>query len=267
MSSLKELFESIFTISPSERSLALLTEVAESFSRIPYENLTKILQISDNPESPPRFRLPEQILKDYYLWGTGGTCFSLTNCLREVLKLYGYSSSFHIADLGSGKNNHCALVVTCDNRQFLIDPGYLITSPLPLPHSGSVIHATRLFPVRLEYDARAGKFHLSTLEPSGEKYRYALHANACSEIEFATLWAASFSWNMMRSLIVTRGMADGRLYLHDRYLRMITPEGKTGGKIKGTLDRQIAEKTGIHIRIVRQAIESVAVFKPKLLKR
>ncbi len=254
-------FEFIFGVTPSDCSLRHLEQIAECFSLIPYENLTKIIQSACVVNIDERLRKPHQVLDGYYRWKTGGTCFSLTYCLQAILTSYRYQCAPRMADLGNSRNNHCALVVTFGDTQYLLDPGYLITTPLPIPESGNVLHPTRLFPVRLHRDTIGGFLHLSTLEPSGEKYRYRLQPHDCLPEAFQAYWKDSFSWTMMNSLLITRFIHGGGCYVHDRYVRRFSRDGKKNEKVKAEFDTSIAELTGIHRDIIRQAREIISEIK------
>jgi arylamine N-acetyltransferase len=262
-----DLFESIFGKNYRLPSQSHLQWIAESFSLIPYENLTKIIQSVRFTEFGDRMRSPEDVFHDFIQKGTGGTCFSLTNCLKSILSEYGYESQIHMAHLGSGINNHCALSVRLDDGMFLIDPGYLITTPLPIPQIGSVTHETRLFPVRLERTAHGEDLFLSTIEPQGEKYRYQLRGSACLHADFLGYWKDSFNWTMMHSLLITKTSPEGRIYLHDRYFRIIGRTGKKGEKFKDSFDARIAEKTGIDPEVIHEARCILAKNKHTLVER
>ena len=249
---IRDLFEDIFAVEGGERSVRHLESIANRFALIPYENLSKIVRASEGTSSENR-ETPEMLLADYRKWGAGGTCFSLTHCLRAILRSYGYAPNVHLADLARGSKNHCALVVRLDDTSYLIDPGYLITRPLPLPERGNVLHETRLNPVRLERDSSDDSYYLSTLEQDGEKSRYRLHGTACEEDEFQRLWQESFSWSMMHSMLITRVTEHGRFYVHDRFVRITSRDSREQFKIREQFDRTLAAQTGISPVLIRRA--------------
>lgn len=264
MDNFESLVESIFQITDEPPSLADLERIASRFTLIPYENLTKIIRAAENSSRESLLRDPMCVLSEYNQFGAGGTCFSLTHCLKTILDKRGYLSAPRMADLGRQTNNHCALVVVFDSREFLIDPGYLITSPLPIPEAGTVLHPTRLYPVRLERETGGDALHLSTLEPDGEKSRYRLHPTPVSPEEFRAYWLASFSWTMMNSLLVTQAIPDGRFYMHDRHLRWYHSQGRESKKVGSEYDLTVAHETGIDVTIVKQARLILAQHKRKL---
>lgn len=257
-------FESIFGVVPGQPSLVQLQWIASRFALIPYENLTKIITASEIGDRADRRRSPETVLREYQKWGAGGTCFSLTYCLHNLLKQYGYEPYFRMADLGNQTNNHCMVVVRDEMQDYLIDPGYLITIPLPMPRHGAVTHPTRLHPVRIERETHGQNYHLSTLEPGGEKFRYTLHSRPCPHRKFIEFWTDSFRWTMMNSLLITRAVEHGRLYIHDRYMRTFTPDGKQGGKVKSDYDQRISGATGIDTGLIRKARLIISKHKKNL---
>ncbi|MGB3976601.1 MAG: arylamine N-acetyltransferase [bacterium] len=264
-SNLLKLFESHFGLKEdAELGLAHLEKSVSCFARIPYENLTKIIRAFEQEDIQKKLRRPEDVLKDFIRWGTGGTCFSLTFCLKSILSEYGYDCRYRMADLGQRQSNHCALTVYLHQRLWLIDPGYLIVKPLPMPETGSVVHETSLHPVLLEKDVISGGSHLSTMDPNGVKYRYYLHGEDCAEDNFFTHWKDSFSWNMMNSLLITRIIPKGRIYLHDRHFRRFDRTSHRCEKLKDGFDDSVAAYTGINKEIVVRAREILAENKRSL---
>lgn len=109
-------------------------DVARAFARIPYENLTKILAVAragGAAGAPPR-RGPATVLAEHVAFGAGGTCFSLTALLLDLLRAAGHEAVPVLADRRYGPDTHCAVLVTLDGDPHLLDPGYLITDPVPL---------------------------------------------------------------------------------------------------------------------------------------
>ena len=208
--------------------------------------------------------MPEDVLQEFAEMGAGGTCFSLTYCMYQILREYGYRCGPRMADLGRSTNNHCALVVFFGDREYLLDPGYLIIRPLPLPVSGTVVHETRLHPVRIERYRVTPGLALVTLEPDGPRHRYVLREENCDMDTFQKYWIDSFNWTMMRSLLITRFIKDGRFYMHDRYTRWMNRDGRKTGRIRGDFDDEVARHTGISSGLVSRARRILAAEKPGL---
>ena len=70
-----EYFLKIFDINEQNISLKHVSEIIRQFSKLPYENLSKILKLNQKWDEFPK-RLPEEIISDYDQFKLGGTCFS-----------------------------------------------------------------------------------------------------------------------------------------------------------------------------------------------
>ena len=62
-----------------------LTRILVSFARIPYENISKLIKLSETGGEWDRFRLPAEVWEDFRRNNLGGTCFSLTFFLWAIL--------------------------------------------------------------------------------------------------------------------------------------------------------------------------------------
>jgi arylamine N-acetyltransferase len=266
-SNLTNLFEQHFLLGKTQPGLMHLEKTVSCFAQIPYENLTKIIRASHEQDPIKRMRQPIDVIRDFISRGTGGTCFSLTFCLKSILSEYGYDCRHRMADLGNGKYNHCVLVVYLQERPWLLDPGYLIIRALPIPETGSVVHQTPLRPVLLEKDHLSEGLNLSTLELDGPKHRYYLHGENCSTEAFIQYWKDSFSWNMMHSLLITRVIPEGRFYLHDRHARWFDRTSHRSETLREFFDDAVATHTGIDKEIVVQAREILAEGKRSLREK
>src|SRR5690606_8790820 len=75
-------------------------------------------------------------LEEHARTGLGGTCFAMTHWLKLRLEALGFSCAYLMADKRIEPNIHCGLVLWHEQREWLLDPGYLIFEPLPLPRGG-----------------------------------------------------------------------------------------------------------------------------------
>ena len=132
-------------------SLLLLHQLAAAFANLPYENLSKVLRDKQTSQRDEVRRLPNEVLNDYYRLGAGGTCFSLTWTLLQLLRALGFVAEPLLADRRYGPDTHSALVIWLDGVKHLLDPGYLITSPIPLQYRNTVHQAARSFRVVLRW--------------------------------------------------------------------------------------------------------------------
>ena len=121
-------FRKHFSIRSPEVEADFAAEIVQSFSRIPYENISKIIKNSKCPTLEDKIRLPLEVIEDHIERNLGGTCFSLTFFLESLFKNSGFSCYKIMADMKSGENVHCAVVVTIGRRKFLADPGLVFLS-------------------------------------------------------------------------------------------------------------------------------------------
>jgi arylamine N-acetyltransferase len=200
-----------------------LCRVARSFSNIPYENVTKILKESRTIGSQARLRLTEEVLADHLRWGTGGTCFSLCNALKDVLDQCNFEAQIAMADMAYGSNIHCAVVAKVAGRLFLLDPGYLLHEPIAVPDAGiEIMKKTAMNTVFLQNENR-DVHSLHTLEGEKRKWRYRLRTSVISREEFIGHWSRSFSLNSMENLMLTRLSEFGRHYFRKDRLELVNP--------------------------------------------
>jgi hypothetical protein len=238
------LFKQLYGELPADGRAGSLVELVRRFGQLPYENLSKILAW-EGGQRAPHLRLPRQVMQEHMELGTGGTCFSLTELLRQLARAVGFECYPVMAHMKHGQNIHCALRVEARGRAYLVDPGYLVRRPLPLdlaqrrsmslepcseePRSEEplLVPAGR-GPVAVPHGVGEGDFDLFTIEPDGPRWRYRFSDVAPGEEAFLEHWRQSFFLPGMRSLVASC-RADGgeRLYLHNHKLRAQGPTGKT----------------------------------------
>jgi len=257
------LFEERYGVLHPGSDLSRLTELLRSFSLLPYENLSKILAWSGGQQRDA-LRLPLRVMEDHLRFGTGGTCFSLTELLRHLVCAAGFSCHPVMAHMRHGPDIHCALRVDAGGEAWLVDPGYLVKQPLCLsaspvdlrgaqPGQPLVVRAGTLGPI--PEGVPRGDFDLFTLEPEGPRWRYRFSDRAPTHEEFLGHWQRSFHQPAMRSLLVTHRSEEGRLlYLHNHKLRAIDPEHKTTRNVRADLERSVHDLFGIDPEITRRAL-------------
>jgi arylamine N-acetyltransferase len=233
------------------------------FLRFPYENFTKIIHARSAKNEAEYLRMPEIVLDEHERFGAGGTCFSLTYFFETILKEAGFDCYPVMVDRSYGKNTHCALIVTIDRQKYLVDPGYCLSRPIPLtekeaahclPHNTYIV-----IPAPLVGEGRGeGAFYvISTKQAGTSKQRYILKDAPVSPEEFISHWKASFSWPMMRHLLITRLSEDGYLYLRDDFVRHTTSDSKKQEHIRQNYDKRITELFGLSPKIVKEASEII----------
>jgi arylamine N-acetyltransferase len=253
-----DLFIAHFRVPAGEPDLELLRALVESFSVIPYENLTKIIKKFTSQGLKERLRGPEEVLKGHIERHTGGTCFSLTYCLGAVLRGAGYSCHPVMADM-KRPNIHCALVVHIGEKRYLVDPGYLLGEPVEL--SDMTVTVPTSFGT-VELRPRAGeRYDLLTVSGGETKWRYRVRTAPVPRSLFLKYWQESFSLPMMNSIQLTRLTDSGHLYIRDHHLRLRRGGEKLNENIRSELEQRIEREFGIPAGITSEVREHLERMK------
>jgi len=252
------LFREHFAVPAGDPDAGMLRVVVAHFSRIPYENLTKIIRKHAAVDPAERLRTPEEVMRGHIEDGTGGTCFSLTWCLGSILSQAGFRCHPVMADM-KRPNVHCALVVHLGGGRCLVDPGYLLGEPVPLC-GRTVLVRTSFGTVELR-PRGAAACDLFTVSGGERKWRYRLRTTPVPRAAFFRYWRESFSLPMMNSLQLTRLTERGHLYVRDHHLRLQDAAGKINENIRPVLEQRIEAEFGIAGRITAEAREALERMK------
>lgn len=248
------LFMGHFRIPPGDPDLGMLSVVVSHFSRIPYENVTKIIRKFETTDPDGRLRDPVEVIRGFVEARTGGTCFSLTWCLGSILSEVGFRCRPAMADM-KRPNVHCALIVRLGAGRYLVDPGYLLGEPVLLGDSPVTV-PTSFGTVELR-PRGAASWDLFTTAGGERKWRYRLRTTPVSKAAFFRYWRDSFSLPMMNSLQLTRLTERGHLYIRDHHLRFQDEAGKVNENIRPALERRIETEFGIPGEITARAREHI----------
>jgi arylamine N-acetyltransferase len=248
-----------FQLQPKSPGLIFLQEILQQFASLPYENISKIIKLHQHWEAPTRrLRLPEVIIDDHIAYKLGGTCFSLTFFLQSILAQHGFACYPVMADMRAGRNTHCALVVTLDAAKYLVDPGYLLTQPMEINPQKPRLFRTEFAGVELRFDAPTQSYDLFTFNRNELKWRYRFLDRPVPPQEFLQHWLASFGWNSMHGICLTRVMNGGMIYVRNAFMRETTFSGKRNVNIKRNYHAAIHEIFGIDEQIIEQAQAALA---------
>ena len=255
----RELAESFlrhFGLRADQPPLDLLRAVAAAFTQLPYENLTKIIKQDQEGAAVRARRLPAEVLADHFRGGAGGTCFSLTATLLQLVRALGWQAEPLLADRRYGENTHCALLVRIDGRPHLLDPGYLILNPIPLDLDRETRIVTSFNELRLRPAADGRRLDLATVQGHQDKYRLSFKTEPAEAGEFLAAWDASFDWDMMRYPVLTQVRQGRQLYLQGRRFQERDRQAAQREELAGDqLAGRIAHSFGIAPHIVARALE------------
>lgn len=258
--SVKE-FNQRYSVSSHKPSLKKLQEILYYFSGIPYENMSKIIKLCNNFDDINKIRYPDEVLQDHFRYNLGGTCFSITFLLKTILTFHGFNNYVVMADMNWGRNVHCAIVVTHDSQDYLVDPGYLLSQPLSLPHQKSVITRTSFSGVKLEFIKKNNYYNLYTFNNKILKWRYKFINRPVSEKEFFEFWLSSFQWNSMNSICIASVCDNEMIYIHRNFMRKTTFYQKKNFNLKKNFTETISSILKINPQKIEEALESVEMVK------
>ncbi|MCF7918613.1 MAG: arylamine N-acetyltransferase [Candidatus Cloacimonetes bacterium] len=234
--------------------LKTLRRILAAFSKIPYENVSKIIRYNTCGFRGERmFRFPDELWEDYRHHSLGGTCFSLTFFLQSILENSGYVCYPVSADMKWGKHVHCGLVVILGQEAWFCDPGYLLAEPLLLSGREVKICQTPERGVMLAYIS--GSYQLATFNGNQSKWRYTFKNVPCLQADFVKWWLQSFEKPTMRDLCLTRQEPGGMVYVHNNYFREVTRQGIRKQRLEQNWINQIEAIFGIPVQMLKTAHE------------
>lgn len=255
-------FLSRLQIDPSQDPQSLLRDVVEAFSKLPYENLTKIIKFDECRSIPAARQTPLEILDNHFRWGTGGTCFSLTATLLHLVRSLGFEAQPILADRSYGPNTHCAMLVWIDGHPCLIDPGFLLIDPIPLSNAQQTIATPFNRLVLSPHGTDANKLDLGSIENGQAKYRLTYKTSPVDAGEFLRAWDESFSWEMMRYPVLSRITGRSQIYQRGRYWQLREHDSIVRKEISPIeVAAQIASQFGIDRQLAEKALSLLPDYR------
>ena len=241
-----------------DSGVILMEKLCQAFSQIPYENLTKIIKSDTVVSAGSAKRLPEEVIQSHLDFGTGGTCFSLTAAFIAVFNALDIEAHPILADRYYGSDTHCALVFLKGTDLYLLDPGYLINTPLLLPISSRVSVVTMLNTIELVPHDAGKKVDLFTIVGNDRRNRLTYKVDLVDGSRYGQAWEHSFTWEMMTYPVLTRYHKGRHHYLQGNRLRV--RDGERSTKKVLTSDERclfMTDVLGIHRDIVNSAMEVI----------
>lgn len=251
-------FMAYYGIASRLPNIDFLRIILRYFSRLPYENISKIIKLNRHINSPGHpIRLPDEVMSDHAQFHLGGTCFSLTYFLHAILSRHGFDAYPVIAHMRNRPNVHCALVTMLEGSRILVDPGYLLNDPMEIhPDCPRIYHSSHAG-VELVFERETEIYHLYTFDRLESKWRYCFADRPLSADEFLNFWLESFSAPTMHGICLTQLSPEGRVYLHNDYLQISSINGKQKRRIKENLQDVIQSIFGIDGGRVDEALSAV----------
>jgi len=254
-----DLFLKHFQILKKSPDLEFLSEILLYYSRLPYENLSKIIKHKAQMDWIEKIRLPEEVMEDHEHFHFGGTCFSLTFTLETILTRLGFICYPIMADMKWKPNSHCALIVIWKNDKYLVDPGYLLNQPMHLNVKKPRIFHSEISGVEVIYHVSDDSYHLYTFNKTQTKWRYRFRDTICNRDAFLRFWLDSYYWNSMHGLLLTKVEKGRMVYVHKTYMRETTFDAKKNRNIKHEYHTAIQETFGIEKIKVEEALAALDI--------
>ncbi len=230
---------------------SVIDQCARAFARIPYENLTKIIKADSVVGPASALRLPDEVLADHLKWGTGGTCFSLTAALLAVFDALGVEAQPLLADRSYGEGTHCALVVRHRGQALLLDPGFLLYTPTPLPDAAIAVADLGYAAVELRPVEGGNRIELATEIRGVRKVRLTYRRSPVDAAAFRRAWTDSFTWEMMTYPVLTRAASGRHLYLQGASAMVRTSERTVRSQLEAPAQ---IDFIGRHMGIARAVV-------------
>jgi arylamine N-acetyltransferase len=244
-----------YGIRSGESPRQVLGSVVNAFAGLPYENITKIIRRAESVNTIQARRYPDEVIRDHIRWGTGGTCFSLTSALLYLLRSLGWETQYILADRRYGQDTHCALLVWIEGVPHLLDPGFLIVNPIPMPHGCDHQIDTGFNRIVLAPDGNSENISLCTVRQGIKTYRLTYKTSPVDTGEFFRAWDASFGWKMMRYPLLTRTSSSGQIYVKGTRIQVSGNNALVRQEVgMEDLAARIASEFRIHPSIVARAI-------------
>jgi hypothetical protein len=218
----------------SPENMKKVVDLCNQISNITYENLTKIIRLEQTGSATGARKLDDSDQNDIDSWMGGGTCFSMTWHLYQTLTDMGFKPRLVMGHKRKERNIHCALIlpdpdgsiVTSDtdysvvtpasvpgsplsSNAYLLDPGYLIFDPLPMPLPQPFGTGEAFFPLSPNC-VRLVRPTLESMElwtggaGAPMKLRFEYPVEGVSVEEFKHHWNESFYREMMTYPVLNR---------------------------------------------------------------
>ncbi len=213
----------------SPENFKKVVDLCNQISNITYENLTKIIRLEQTGSATGARKLDDSDQNDIDSWMGGGTCFSMTWHLYQALTDMGFKPRLVMGHKRKERNIHCALILPdldalssnalypkateesdlIAHTSYLLDPGYLIFDPLPMPLPQPFGSGEAFFPLSPNC-VRLVRPTLESMElwtggaGAPMKLRFEYPVEGVSVEEFKQHWNESFYREMMTYPVLNR---------------------------------------------------------------
>jgi arylamine N-acetyltransferase len=239
---------------PSYDALAEL--VYAHMTRIPFENLSKIYRTNNiNLRDLPGLEL---YLDGIESCNFGGTCYTSNNYFYTLLRHLGYKVMLCGADM-SNPDSHLIIMVTVDEREYLVDTGYAAPFIKPLPRDLDEDYVVQLGRDRyvLHPQDQNGCSRLDLYRDDNLRHGYLAKPIHRNIEHFADRINESFGENstFMNSLLMVRLNSDSSVAIHN--FSVIRSHNKTSQITEFSSREELASQIEITFNMPHDIISDV----------
>jgi arylamine N-acetyltransferase len=202
-------------------------------NKVPYENLSKIIKDYelDKKNDINKFRLPDEVLEGHLSKRFGGTCFSITYTLSNLLDAFGIENHLVMADMRLGECVHCGILVKDNTQSYILDPGYMIPKPIPIAKYKPAYLKIPSNDVIMLYDEESNRYLLYTIGKNGKQVlRLKFHTEPVNFEDFKRYWERSFELESMDAVTIENINNDGLFYFRRNHI-VQTAYGKKKNRV------------------------------------
>lgn len=223
---------------------------------VPFENASKLVKAARVMAPDAAVRGPVEFWEDHLRWGSGGTCFASTYAWQFLLRYLGFPSQLLFCHLPAEKPQaHTALCVEADGARWLVDVGYALPAPVPLPTGAAVRLRARFYDVEIRRGPK-GEYLVFSEDDRGQRFRYRFELRGTSDTAYLEAWRKTFSLDApyMRRLALGRFREDARyLYKAEGRIYAITRQGERELTLPGPPVKALASTFGLAEPLVQAA--------------
>ncbi len=233
-------------------------------AQVPFENASKLIKAARVMAPDAAVRGPVEFWEDHLRWGSGGTCFASTYAWQFLLRYLGYPSQLLFCHLPAEKPQaHTALLVEAEGQRWLVDVGYALPVPLPVPGKGAVRRRTPYYDVEVRRGP-GDEVLVFSEDARGQRFRYRVRLGAVSEAAYLEAWRHTFALTApyMKRLALGR-FRDGTRYLYKEEGRVyaIDRAGERLVPLEGAPDAALAGIFALPRPLLAAALSALAHLK------
>lgn len=202
----------------SIETIKYLNKLLSGISQIPYENITKILRLElDKGKRPRNFStLLDEYKKDF----RGGTCFSLSNAIIEILKKNDISAFPIKVNVERETFPHFFVIIDFMNEHYLIDPGFMIYEPIKLTTKKEATFSSKIANYILKFDEKNNEYSLYSIKNRKKKFRYNFQISPIENEIFIKYWIESFEY--INKIVASRIIGNKHIFISGNYVQVRT---------------------------------------------